>query len=187
VSYFELIQRVSRLHPPWYVFGGVAEDAVLDASLRSPHADLDVLVSRNELSERMVQAESVGFGSLSTYYEPLPGLPLVVGGSSGGLGLEFGIADRDAAGYFFIAGSSDGRLHRIDVTDELFGHPPIVIEGVKLHVVSPLALYQMRDAFMRLGTFGPPRDKDVARQSRLRDLLRDVDGWRLEARVTPLR
>lgn len=185
-TYLELIGRLAALRPPLYVFGGVAEDAVLDATLSLPHADLDVLVQRDELAERLLQAESLGFGSIAPHYEPLPGRPLVLGGSADGLDLELGVVDRDAVGFYFVTGSPDGRLRRVDVTDDLFDHPPLEIDGTTVHVVSPLGLYQMRDAFIRLGTFGSPRDRDVTRQSRLRELLGDVEEEELAPRVTPL-
>ena len=45
-SYLELIGAISELDPPLFVFGGVAEDALLDHRLSRPHADVDVLVAR---------------------------------------------------------------------------------------------------------------------------------------------
>lgn len=174
-NYRDLIERVSVLQPPMHIFGGVAEDVLLDGSLDRPPGDLDVVVRRMELAERVEQARTLGFVSLEVYYEPLPGRPLVMGGTSDGLRLEFGIIDEDTSGFYFVAGTPDGRLQRIELTDELFTHPSVEIDGTAVHVVSPLALYQMRDAFIRLGTFGASREKDVTVQARIREQLLEED------------
>jgi hypothetical protein len=161
-SYRDLVLRLSELEPALYLFGGVAEDVLLEGSLDRPHGDLDVLVRRSELHDRMEQVQHLGFTRLEVYYEPLPGRPLVLGGTSSGLNLEFG-----------IAGATEGGLQRVEVTGDLFSSPPVMLEGTAVHIVSPLALYQVRDAFMRLGTFGVPREKDITIQARLREHLRE--------------
>ena len=98
-----------------------------------------------------------------------------MGGISDGLRLEFGIVDEDTAGFYFVAGKPDGELQRVELTDELFTHPSVEIDGTAVHVVSPLAPYQIRDAFIRLGTFGAPREKDVTVQARIREQLLEED------------
>jgi hypothetical protein len=100
--------------------------------------------------------------------------------------IELGIVDEDECGFYFVAGTLDGDLQRVDLTDDLFSHPPVVIDGLAVHVVSPLALYQMRDAFIRLGTFGAPRDKDVTVQAKIREhLLEDGDLVNLAPAMSP--
>ena len=64
--------------------------------------------------------------------------------------------------------------------------PPLRIEQTTVHVASPLALLQMREAFAQLGTFGPLREKDVAVQARLTQLLAEQNGVPLPSRLTPL-
>ena len=172
-SYRDLVLRLSELEPALYLFGGVAEDVLLEGSLDRPHGDLDVLVRRSELHDRMEQVQHLGFTRLEVYYEPLPGRPLVLGGTSSGLNLEFGIVDEDASGFYFVAGATEGGLQRVELTGDLFSSPPVMLEGTAVHIVSPLALYQVRDAFMRLGTFGVPREKDITIQARLREHLRE--------------
>lgn len=48
-SYSELIERLSALDPPVFVFGGFAEDAVLHGKVTRRHGDVDVLVVRDQL------------------------------------------------------------------------------------------------------------------------------------------
>ena len=62
-------------------------------------------------------------------------------------------------------------LVRISLPDDALRHPIGSIDGVPIRTVSPLALYQLREAFIRTGVFGPPRDKDRAAQARLRNEL----------------
>ena len=66
-------------------------------------------------------------------------------------------------------------MHRVELADGLFGHPPLMIEETAVPVVSPLTLHQMGDAFAQLGTFGPLRQKDVEAQARLTQLLSEQD------------
>ena len=185
-SYRDLVRQLSALEPPAYIFGGVAEDVLFEGVLDRSHGDLDVLLPRKALPERIAQMQRLGFPSLEVYYEPLPGRSLVLGCSSGDLHVEFGIVDEDASGLYFVAGAPDGTLQRVEITGDLFGHPPVIVDGLAVHVASPLGLYQMREAFMRLGTFGPPREKDIVAQGRLReDFLERADEGALAPRMGP--
>jgi hypothetical protein len=186
-SYRNLVLQLSQLELPVFIFGGVAEDVLFEGSLDRPHADLDVLLPRVQLPERLEQMRGVGFPSFDVYYEPLPGRPLVLGATAGDLSLEFGVVDEDTSGFYFVAGDSDGTVQRVDITGDLFSYPPVTVDGAAVHVASPLALYQMRDAFMRLGTFGAPREKDIVAQRRLReDFLENTDVGVLTPRMTEL-
>jgi hypothetical protein len=82
---------MAELDPPLFVFGGIAEDALLDHQLSRPHSDIDVMVLRDELSQRLVQCETLGFKGFEVYYEPIRDKPLVLGGRKGSLNLELGI------------------------------------------------------------------------------------------------
>lgn len=86
----EVIQTMARLDPPMFVFGGIAEDALLDHELSRPHSDIDVMVLRDELSQRLRQCETLGFNDFEVYYEPIPDRALVLGEHSSGLNLELG-------------------------------------------------------------------------------------------------
>lgn len=170
-GYTDLIGRLSTLDPPMFVFGGFAEEALLEGTLQRPHGDVDVIVRRNELDARLRQVEELGFAPLGVYYEPRPGLPLVMGGSGNGLNLELGIVDEGTSGFYFVTGDADGEPHRFDLTDDLFLHPPLTIEATTIHVASPRALFQIREAFAKAETFGPLRTTDVEVLTRLAKLL----------------
>ena len=167
-GYLEVIKEIAELNPPLFVFGGIAEDALLDHELSRPHSDIDVMVLRDELSQRLEQCETLGFGGFEVYYEPIRGKPLVLGGHKGSLSLELGILDRDERGHYFTVADSVGDHCRIYLPDDLFAHPVALIEGTPIHTLSPLALYQIRAGLDITRTFGGLRPKDIAPQRRLR-------------------
>ena len=162
-----LIERISKLDPPLFVFGGVAEDVLMLRDIDRPHGDVDVLVRRHTLPGAVDQCEQLGFGSLQVFYEPRADLPLVLGGSDGTFDIELGVSDEENGKHFFVAGDSQGRLFRVSLPDDVYEHPPTLIEGLTIHTISPLALYQMRAAFGLLKTFGDLRPKDIEAQAQL--------------------
>jgi hypothetical protein len=171
VSYLSIIDRLASLEPAVYVFGGIAEDAVLDGSITRPHGDVDVLVGRVSLDLHLAQLGSLGFNDFELFFEPQPGRPLVLGSSQGDRNVELGVFDELEPGVAsFVLPVQEG-LVRITLTEDALRHPLGLIDGMPIRTVSPLALYQLREAFIRTGVFGPPRDKDRAAQARLRSEL----------------
>lgn len=84
-DYLALLQELSALDPPLFVFGSVAEAGLLDGELDASHGDVDILISRSELELRVRQLGELGFAAFTVYYEPRPGLPLVYGSTRGSL------------------------------------------------------------------------------------------------------
>jgi hypothetical protein len=186
-SYLELIEAIAELDPPLFVFGGVAEDALLDRKLSRPHGDIDIMVLRDELGRQKEQCEQLGFSNLEVFYEPIGGRPLVLGGREGGLNLELGVCDIDGDAYYFSVIDEAGDLCRIYAPDDIFAHPATVIEGTPIHTVSPLALYQIRAGLDITKSFGPLRRRDIAAQRRLRtNLLADRPDVALRPRIEKL-
>ena len=163
-----LLGELASLEPPLFIFGGIAEEVLLDRAVSPLHGDVDVLIPRDQFELRTEQLGNVGFRDFAVYYEPLPGRPLVLGSSRGDLGLELNLVDHDEAGTpFFVVGTEDGPV-AISVPKDLFEWPPTIIGGVPIHTLSPLALFQIRAGLTATGVFGPPRpDKDEAHQARL--------------------
>ena len=127
VSYLAIIESLAFLEPPVFIFGGIAEDALLDGSITRPQ-------------------------------------------------VEPGIAS-------FVLPVDPG-LVRISLPDDALRHPIGSIDGAPIRTVSPLALYQLREAFIHTGVFGPPRAKDRAAQARLRqELLIDIQETDLSPRI----
>lgn len=170
-GYLEVIKEMGELDPPLFVFGGIAEDALLDHELSRPHSDIDVMVLRDELSQRLGQCEALGFNGFEAYYEPIRDKPLVLGGHRGSLNLELGILDRDERGHYFTVTDRAGDLYRIYLPDDLFTYPVTLIEGTPIRTLSPLALYQVRAGLDITRTFGGLRPKDIAPQRRLRTVF----------------
>ena len=167
-SYLQVIEEMAMLDPPSFVFGGIAEDALLDHRISRPHSDIDVMVVRDELDERLRQGEALGFDGFEVYYEPVRDKPLVLGGHRGDLNLELGILDRDDQGHYFTVADRAGDLYNIRLPDDLFAYPATLIEGTPIHTLSPLALYQIRAGLDITRTFGGLRPKDLVAQRRLK-------------------
>ena len=155
--------------PPVHVFGGFAEDALLHGTSVREHDDVDVLVGRDELEAQLRNARAIAFSSPEVRYEPIEGMPMVIGTTDGHVDLEISVYDRTPEGtVFFHLFDADERLIRIELSDGVFDHPMSTLDGVALRTVSPLALYQIRAGITMAGGFGPPRPKDITAQEALR-------------------
>jgi len=187
-NFLGLLRQLAALEPPLFVFGSVAEEALLDGELSQSHGDVDVLIPRTELEWRLRQLAVLGFDAFTVYYEPRPGLPLVYGCTRGDLALELGLVDYDPEGDpFFVVRTDDGAV-AISVPADLFRWPPTVIEGVSIHTLSPLALVHLRAGASATGAFGPERPgKDDVRQARMIErFFRDADPEQLRPTITPI-
>ena len=85
--------------------------------------------------------------------------------------MEIGIYDEMGSGVASFVLPTEEGLRRFILPDDTLDHHVTEIDGTSVRTVSPLALYHLREAFILTGVFGPPRDKDVATQARLRDEL----------------
>jgi hypothetical protein len=182
----DLIGRLMALEPPLFLFGGFAEDAVLHGRLTRPHADVDVFVWRDDLPMHLEQAGALGFLSFRTRFESAPGKPLAIGAVADGLDLEFCVADRasDGRGYFEVPGRDGQRW--IWLPEDALTWPVALLEGLTVRTVSPLTLYQIREAVAE--TFGGPRPKDLVAQAALRArFFGDTCDDDLRPRVTVVR
>ena len=109
VDYLALLRELSALDPPIFVFGSVAEAALLEGKLAESHGDVDLLIPRSELGLRLLQLGELGFAEFTVYYEPRPGLPLVYGSTRDEIALELSLFDLDPAGNpFFVVSTDDG-------------------------------------------------------------------------------
>lgn len=173
VGWLPTVAELCALKPPVWVFGGIAEEALLEGSVTQEHGDVDLLVNRNALSRHIAGFEAIGYPSPQVYFEVVPDQPLVLGTERDGMPLEIGIYDEDEMEpgvASFVLPTEEG-LRRFILPDDTLTHRITEIDGMSVRTVSPLALYHLREAFILTGVFGPPRDKDVAVQARLRDEL----------------
>ena len=170
-GYLALIERLTTVRPPVFVFGGYAEDALLAGRTTRPHADLDILVGRADLAEHLVRFAEWGFPRFEIAFEVVPRSPLVYHAVSNGIELELGIFDELVPGRASFVLPLDDLLTRLTLPGDAFTHPLGRIDGVPIRTISPLALYQMRAGIMHTGVFGPPRPKDEAAQAQLRTSL----------------
>jgi hypothetical protein len=183
-----LLRELARLEPPLFVFGSIAEGALLDGRLCDSYGDIDVVIPRTELALRLDQLAALGFEPFTVYYEPRPGLPLVYGSRRGDLAFELSLVDYDEAGNpFYAVRTGDGAV-AISAPDDLFDWPPTIIDEVVIRTVSPLALVHLRAGASATGAFGPERPgKDDARQARLIEtFFRDAEPERLRPAITVL-
>jgi len=187
-DFLGLLRELAELKPPLFVFGSVAEAALLDGELSQSHRDLDVLIPRTELEWRLRQLAVLGFDAFTVYYEPRPGLPLVYGCTRGDLALELSLVDYDPAGNPFFVVRAEGGAVAISVSADLFQWPPTVIDGVSIHTLSPLALVQVRAGASTTGAFGPERPgKDDVQQARMIEtFFSDAAPERLRPTIAPI-
>ena len=164
------------------MFGGIAEDVVLDHELSRPHGDIDIMVHRDELSQRERQCELLGFIDFEVYYEPILDRPLVLGGHKGSLNLELAICDKDGHDYYCTVIDDTGDLCSIYLPVDSFAHPVSLIEGTPIRTLSPLALYQIRAGLDITKSFGDLRPKDLVTQRRLKTAF---FGGQAEAALRP--
>jgi len=185
-SYGPLLETLMTFEPPVHVFGGFAEDALLHGTSVRSHDDVDVLVSREELEAQLRNARAIGFSSHEVRFEPIDGMPMVIGTTNGNLDLEISVYDRTTEGIvFFHIPDQEGRLFRVDLSDGVFDYPASDLDGIALRTVSPLALYQIRAGITMAGGFGPPRPKDVTSQEALRArFFPDASPESLQPRTT---
>jgi len=183
-----LLEALMKFKPPVYVFGGFAEDALLYGKSMRSHDDVDVLVGREELELQLRNARIIGFSSQEVRFEPVEGMPMVIGTTDGRKELEISVYERTVEGtVFFHVPDQDGKLFRVDLSDGVFDHPVPNLDGIALRTVSPLALYQIRAGITMLGSFGPPRAKDVASQEALHArFFPNASPESLRPRLTPV-
>lgn len=142
------------------------------------------MVNRNALSRHLAGFEAIGYPSLQAYFEVVSGQPLVLGAERDGMPLEIGIYDEMESGVASFVLPTEEGLRRFILPDEHAQLHVTEIDGTSVRTVSPLALYQLREAFILTGVFGSPRDKDVAMQARLKDnLLSDAPEDELRLRT----
>jgi hypothetical protein len=186
-GYESLVRSVMGLDPPLFIFGGFAEDVLLNGRVARPHSDLDVLMYREEIDQRLEQFATLGFTAWEVWYMPRPGLPLVYHAASDGIDLEPSVFERDEIGCHFVLEDLTGTLNRVYLPDDAFAYPPIPLNGIDYRILSPLSLYQIRAAIESLGVFGPLRVKDIEVQQRLRSrFLSDRGESDLSPRIEPL-
>jgi hypothetical protein len=187
VGWLPIVVELCALDPPVWVFGGIAEEALLEGSVSRQHGDIDLLVDRSVLPAHLETFEAIGYPSLRVLFEVVPGQPLVLGSERDGMPMEVGVYDEMGSGIAsFVLPTEHGPTRFILPADTL-RHPVTEIEGASVRTVSPLALYHLREAFILTGVFGPPRDQDVAIQARLRDgLLADATEDELRLRTVPV-
>jgi hypothetical protein len=168
-GYGPLLETLMTFEPPVHVFGGFAEDALLHGTSVREHDDVDVLVGRDELEAQLRNAQAIAFSSAEVRFEPIDGMPVVIGTTNGHLDLEISVYDQAPGGtIFFHMVDADGRLLRVELSDGVFDYPISTLDGVAVRTVSPLALYQIRAGITMAGGFGPPRPKDITSQEALR-------------------
>lgn len=167
-DYLGLLREVGEIEPPLFVFGSIAEAVLLDGALACSPGDLDVLVPRAQLARRLEQLDGIGFAEFNVYYEPRPGLPMVLGAAREDVAVEVSVVDVDAGGAPYFALRIDEGVASVSMPVDLFAWPPTIVAGVAIHTVSPLALFQIRASLMTTQAFGGPRDRDESRQRRLR-------------------
>jgi hypothetical protein len=159
------LRKIASLAPPLYVMGGIAEDLLLRGNVVEGHRDLDMLVPVKHLGLAAEQLVSIGLAWVP--HDDQPGRPWVFGANTS-LPVEVWPCLTTASGeYFVVVPGSDGRHFRLELPSDTFLHAPREA-GLKLHTVSPLALYRMRLASAQTRHEGMRSERDLAIAAKLR-------------------
>jgi hypothetical protein len=173
----DLLRRMSQLDPPPFVFGGYAEDALLAGTVTRTHGDVDWLVPRRELALRLAQARTLGFADFETLGESAPGEPFYLVGRNDDLTIDLGVTDEDGGRLlgriwkiaFQVDGHEAPAGYQFELPGDTYTHAPARLDGIAVHVASPLALYQIRAAIAAGGSFGPLSASQRGNLSKLRE------------------
>jgi hypothetical protein len=182
----DVLRRMSELDPPPFVFGGYAEDALLAGTVTRTHGDIDWLVPRGELALRMTQARTLGFAEFDTLGESAPGQPFYMVARNGDLTIDIGVTDEDGGRLlgriwkigFQVDGAEAPAGYQFELSNDTYTYPPAQLNGIEVHVASPLALYQIRAAIAARGSFGRLSGRQRASLGKLRETFfpeRDED------------
>ena len=189
-KYLHLLERIANLFPPVFIMGGLAEDALLNHRITRQHSDIDVLTLRNQLNQCLEQFRSLGFPAFEVYLEESPGNPFVLGADANDLHIEIGVGNLDptSGSYSFeVDGHVPSSRYRVFLPEDTLAYPATTLEGIKIHTISPLALYQMRAAFAVTGSFGEMSPNAIATQELLRKtFLADQDEGKLMPKIIRL-
>ena len=71
--------------------------------------------------------------------------------------------------FFDLDGEEPPTGFEFALPEDTFDHPPIELGGIPIHVVSPLALYQLRLGIAARGSFGDLSERQRAASRALRD------------------
>jgi len=167
-AYRALFDALMTFEPSVYLFGGFAEDALLHGSAVRRHKDVDVLVNRDALDRQLENARAIGFEFDEVRFQPVEGMPVVIGTTDGNIDLEISVHDlTDQGDVCFSMVDERERPVRIELSGGVFDHPMSQLDGVAVRTVSPLAQVQIREGIRMAGGFGPPRRKDIRVQEEL--------------------
>src|SRR5262245_19658466 len=141
LGWLPIVAEVCALDPPVWVFGGIAEEALLEGSVGQEHGDIDVLVGRDSLPSLGDRFEAIGYQPLRVLFEVVPGRPLVLGAERDGMPIEVGVYDEMESGVASFVLPTEEGLTRFILPDDTLTHPVTEIDGTSVRTVSPLALY----------------------------------------------
>lgn len=177
-----MIELAMGWSPPVWLFGGFAEDAVLNGQVTRPHVDIDLLAFRDDLPVLMTRAAGIGFERFTVRWHNLDGQPLAAGSVAGGIDLEFCIADRTDEDLAYFGFPSSAGAIRMWFPEDAFGST--LLAAIPVRTVSPLILFQTREVLA--GLFGGQRPKDVLAQRALKDkFFPDLGPDQLAPRIEP--
>lgn len=173
----DLIRAVAAFEDAPLLIGGYAEDAVLAGRVTRAHQDVDWLLPRSELTHRLTQFRRLGFDEFETWGEAAPGEPFYLYARNGDLGIDLGVSDevggRHVIRVHSLAFDLDGREppvgFQVVLPDDTYEHPLVTLEGIRVRVASPLALYQLRVGIATKGSFGALSERHRRSSQSLRE------------------
>jgi hypothetical protein len=134
-------------------------------------------MTRAELPLRRAQAESMGFRDFQTWGENWAGEPFYITATDGTMSIDFGVFDQEDGATiievgklsFSVEGGDAPTGYRVLMPQDLFAHPPVLLEGVTVRPLSPLALSQIRLGIAGQGSFGALNPKQQSSMRRFKE------------------
>jgi len=120
--------------------GGFAEDALLFHQIMGPHADLNVLVVRQQFNRRCQQLQTLGLAEPTAPLEEAPRYPVTLTTHPDGPQIEIWVCTPELnGGYSFdVADPSLFDQFRIFLPSDTFQYPATMLERVTIQTILPL-------------------------------------------------
>ena len=164
----EFIKDTFKNNVPVRLYGGYAEEALLNSSVTRSHHDVDMVVLRKDGDDVKLALENIGCNVQECTEEggEKP-YKFLVKKDEVEADIAFLDWDEERGQPYADTKTTDGKKVRVYFDKEGFGQQPQNLGNLSVETVSPLMQMQMREAFW-LVKRGKPRQQDLEKQEELR-------------------
>lgn len=164
----EFIQDTFMNNLPVRLYGGYAEEALLEGDITRKHHDVDMVALRKDKDQLKTDFENMG-SNVEEVFEKEADKPYKLLVKKGEVETDVALLDWDDERNqpFAETRTPDGRKVRAYFDHSSFNQEPQKLGDLEVKAVSPLMQMQMREAFW-LVKRGEPRQQDLDKQEALR-------------------